>query len=227
MAERAVLVFDVNETLLDLGALDPFFTRLFGDPHARREWFDLVLRNAMTLTIAGGDADFGAVGAAALDMMFDSRGRAPTVGTADELGAAMMSLPPHPEARAALERLAGAGFTLAALTNSTSATAKAQLEASGLAPLFAHIMSVDAVGRFKPAPEVYEMAARRLDEPAHALTMVAAHDWDVAGAMWAGWRGVLVVRRGKTRNPLYPPPDLVATDLADVAEQLIAGGGET
>ena len=31
-----VCVFDVDETLLDLGALDPHFERLFGDASARQ-----------------------------------------------------------------------------------------------------------------------------------------------------------------------------------------------
>ncbi len=45
---RAV-IFDVNETMLDLGALDPLFVRWFGDPTARKEWFAQTLHSAMTL----------------------------------------------------------------------------------------------------------------------------------------------------------------------------------
>ncbi|MEZ5391359.1 MAG: hypothetical protein R2724_00450 [Bryobacterales bacterium] len=46
-----VLVFDVNETLLDLSALDPHFERLFGDESVRSAWFTQVLQTAMTLTL--------------------------------------------------------------------------------------------------------------------------------------------------------------------------------
>lgn len=57
-----VLLFDVNETLLDLRVLDPVFERAFGDASIRRHWFGLVLRNAMTLTITGDYENFIAVG---------------------------------------------------------------------------------------------------------------------------------------------------------------------
>jgi len=53
-----VLLFDVNETLLDLRVLDPVFERAFGDASLRRQWFGLVLRNAMALTITGDYEDF-------------------------------------------------------------------------------------------------------------------------------------------------------------------------
>ena len=59
---RTTVVFDVNETLLDLAALDEHFERIFGDAAVRSRWFALVLRNAMTLTITGDYADFVTVG---------------------------------------------------------------------------------------------------------------------------------------------------------------------
>lgn len=65
----SVLVFDVNETLLDLRALDPHFERIFGDSSIRKQWFGLVLRNALSLTITGAYQDFVAVGAASLLMV--------------------------------------------------------------------------------------------------------------------------------------------------------------
>ena len=35
----SVLVFDVNETLLDIEALNPLFERVIGDRRVLREWF--------------------------------------------------------------------------------------------------------------------------------------------------------------------------------------------
>ena len=35
-----VIVFDVNETLLDIDILKPFFERTFGDARVMRQWFD-------------------------------------------------------------------------------------------------------------------------------------------------------------------------------------------
>ena len=59
MSRRRVLVFDVNETLLDLGALDPLFARVFGDGAIRREWFGTMLQSALLFTITGPYVDFG------------------------------------------------------------------------------------------------------------------------------------------------------------------------
>jgi len=72
-----VIVFDVNETLLDLAALDPAFARIFGDAAARREWFTQVLQSALTATVTAAYSDFGAVGMAALAMTAARRGTAP------------------------------------------------------------------------------------------------------------------------------------------------------
>ena len=69
-----VCVFDVNETLLDLRALDPLFERAFGDAGVRRSWFQQVLQSAFLATITGAYSDFGAIGAAALEMTAEREG---------------------------------------------------------------------------------------------------------------------------------------------------------
>ena len=61
-----VCVFDVNETLLDLGALDPHFERAFGDSGVRRAWFLQLLQSAPVATVTGAYSDFGEAGAAGL-----------------------------------------------------------------------------------------------------------------------------------------------------------------
>ena len=38
-ARPSVIVFDVNETLIDLTTLEPLFVRLFGEAAVMREWF--------------------------------------------------------------------------------------------------------------------------------------------------------------------------------------------
>ena len=219
--QPAVLVFDVNETLLDLGALDPHFERIFGDARARGDWFGLVLRNAMALTIIGDYDDFVAVGGASLQMVADQRGVELSPDDRAAIGETMASLPPHPDVGPALQRMFAAGLRLAALTNSPEEVAVSQLTAAGVAPLIETIMSVSAARKFKPAREVYEMAAARLGIRPAEMTMVAAHDWDVAGAMRAGCHGALVLRPGMVMNPLYPEPDVVGPDLAVIADRIL------
>jgi 2-haloacid dehalogenase len=65
------------------------------------------------------------------------------------------------------------------------------------------------------------MAAAELGVELAAMTMVAAHDWDVAGAMAAGCRGAYIMRPGMVRNPLFPPPDIAAPTFDRVTDLLI------
>lgn len=217
------LVFDVNDTLLDLRALDPHFERIFGDATVRKHWFGLVLRNAMTLTITGDYSDFVSVGGASLQMIADQHRVVLTEGDRAAISTTMTDMPPHRDVAPALERLHEAGIRMAALTNSPRDAAVSQLGNAGIAPLFDSIMSVEDAGRFKPAAEVYEMAANRLEIPTSEMTMVAAHDWDIAGAMRAGCTGAYVLRPGMVLNPLYPAPDIVGDDLLAVAEEILGG----
>jgi len=219
---RRVIAFDVNETLLDLGALDPQFARVFGDAAARREWFNQVIELAITATASNVYFDFGVVGDAALTMVAARRNveLSPTARAGILRG--MRALPPHPDARPGLERLRDAGFRLAALTNSSSDAAEAQLGHAGLRGSFEQVLSVDRVRRLKPAPEVYRMAAASLGVAAGALRLVAAHSWDVAGALRAGCAAGFVSRPGKVLDPLAPRPDVVGPDLEAVAAGIIA-----
>ena len=80
---------------------------------------------------------------------------------------------------------------------------------------------MDAVRRFKPAPEPYRFVAKELGVEITALRMVAAHAWDVVGAMQAGCAAALVARPGKVLYPLAPTPDIAGPDLRSVTEQII------
>lgn len=45
-----VCVFDANETLLDMGAPDPSFKRIFGDSSVRQTWFNQFLVSWLAAT---------------------------------------------------------------------------------------------------------------------------------------------------------------------------------
>ena len=217
-----VLVFDVNETLLDLGALDPHFARVFGDAAARREWFATMLQSALLLTVTGPYFDFGSHFRAALALTAERRGV--TVPEAEEkaiLGA-VRRLPAHPEVRESLTRLRDAGFRIAALTNSVGLVEEAQLTNAGIRDLFDEALTADDAKRLKPAPEAYAAAASKLGVPLGRVRLIAAHAWDVAGAMRAGCAAAFVARPGALWNPLLEKPDVWGSDLREVGDQIIA-----
>jgi len=217
-----VLVCDVNETLLDVAALEPHFARVFGDGTVRRQWFSALLLYSNLATLAGPYADFGVLAGAVLDMMAEGRGVRLTPDDREQILSGMRSLPAHPDVRPGLERLRDEGFRLVTLTNSSPAMVEQQLRHAGLADLFERAFSVDEVKRFKPAPEPYRHVAERLGVPTGNLRMIAAHAWDVAGAMRAGLRGAFIARPGQAVFPLGPVPDVIAPDFVSAAEQILA-----
>ena len=216
-----VCVFDVNETLLDLGSLDPHFERVFGDAAVRRAWFSQLLQSAFTATITGSYSDFGTIGRAALEMVAEREGVDLSDEDKQQILGGMRELPPHPEVAESLERLRDAGLRLATLTNSTQQVAEAQMESSGLRGYFEQVLSADAVERLKPTPEPYRMAAESLGVGVGEVRLVAAHAWDVAGALRAGCAAAFVARPGMVFDPLVERPDVVGADLREVADGIL------
>jgi 2-haloacid dehalogenase len=217
---KRVCVFDVNETLLDLAALDPLFERAFGDASARKLWFNQMLQSAFVATITDAYVTFGEAAGAALEMTEERLGLEISEDDRQEILGGLRDLPPHPEVPESLDRLRDAGFRLATLTNSTQEVAEAQIQNAGLTDKFEQILSADTARRLKPAPAPYRMAARALMIPERGMRLVAAHAWDVAGALRAGCAAAFVARQ--PFDPLVEPPDVVGTDLAEVANGIIA-----
>jgi 2-haloacid dehalogenase len=216
-----VLAFDVNETMLDINALGAHFTRAFGSADALREWFSNLLLYSNVLTLAGPYAEFGAIGGAVLDMIASARGVTLTSEDRNSVLGGMRTLPAHPDVPPALTRLRQADFRMVTLTNSAPAAVEAQLKSAGIGDFFERSFSVDAVKRFKPAPEPYRYVARELGVPPNELRMIAAHGWDVLGALQAGCTAAFVARSGKVLFPLGPKPDIVAPDLTAVADRIL------
>lgn len=218
---RRILVFDVNETMLDINALEPHFTRAFGDGQVLREWFSTLLLYSNVATLAGPYADFGAIAGAALSMVADARGVRLATEDRDRILAGTRSLPAHPDVRPGLERLRKDGFRMVTLTNSAPSAVEQQLKNAGLTDLFERSFSVDAVKRFKPAPEPYRHVAQELAISVGDLRMVAAHAWDIVGALQAGCLAAFISRPGKVLYPLGPKPDIVGPDFPTVVEQIL------
>ena len=217
-----MLVFDVNETLLDLSSLDPLFARHFGDATYRQMWFDQVLKTAFVSTITGPYADFGVVARSALQMVATRAGIELSSDAHAEILGQMRHLTPHPDVLPAIHKLKDAGYRMAALTNSPPAVAQAQLDNAGITPLLEAVLSVDASKSLKPAQIVYDDAIKTLGANPADTCLIAAHTWDIAGAMKAGWQGAFVTRPGKVWNPLFESPTFIGATIDDIADQLLA-----
>lgn len=220
--ERPIIVFDVNETLLDLEAIRPVFDRIFNDPAAMRLWFAGLITYSEALTLAGVYVPFTDIGGAVLRMLAATRGI--TISDADsaELTDRFATMPPHPEVPAALRRLRDHGFRLFTLTDNTLEISGRQLERAGVIDVFERRFSVDeTVRRHKPAPEAYHSVAAALAVDPGDICLIASHVWDTIGAGAVGWQAALILREGNAPLDVGPQPDYIGKDLDAIADQLI------
>ncbi|NML66114.1 haloacid dehalogenase type II [Hymenobacter sp. RP-2-7] len=216
------LVFDLNETLLDLAPLRQAVNKAFDNPGGFRQWFGLLLQHAQTATLTGNYFNFSTIADAALEMAATMlEARPPSAEQRHELLHQFAHLPAHPDVAAGLGQLQTAGFRLFTLTNSAPTMMRQQLATAGIAEYFEQALSVDAGRLYKPHPDAYHYAAKLAGvEPAQTL-MVAAHGWDVAGALAAGLQAAFIARPGQPLYPLAPLPAYQAPTITDLARQLL------
>lgn len=224
----SILVFDVNETLLDINHLAPLFARLFSDEYLLREWFAQLVLYSQAMTLSGLYTPFGELGVEALQMTADIHQVTLTADDINEFKERMGNMPAHADAVPALTKLRDAGFKLVTLTNSASSASPTPLEKAGLSEFFEHHFSVQSVGKFKPAPDTYQLVAKKLSVETSDLCLVACHLWDTIGAQAAGCQGAFVTRphNALLRASNVPQPNYMASDLVTFAEQMIFDGKE-
>ena len=155
MSDLPLIVFDVNETLLDLRTMEPTFERIFGDKRDMRLWFSNLIMYSAALTVAGCYVPFTDIGAAVMKMMADTQGIKISDSDKRELTEKFSTMPPYEEVPGALRKLRGAGFRLFTLTDNLLEVQTRQLEHGGIVDLFERRFSADGVKHHKPSREAY------------------------------------------------------------------------
>jgi 2-haloacid dehalogenase len=230
MTKPSIIVFDVNETLIDIESLAPVFEHILGDPAAMRQWFDQLVMYSMATTLSGHYVDFFTLGQGVLRMLATTRAAQFSEADVDALKQAMLTMPAHPDVEDGLTVLRDNGFRLVTLTNSPpNPGGPSPLEHAGLGHLFERQLSVASCQAFKPAPAVYLHACEQLAVAPADCMMVAAHVWDTIGAQSAGFSGALITRPGNALLPILdlPQPSVVANDLREFAANLTNQAGPT
>ena len=221
MADLPLIVFDVNETLLDLETMEPTFARIFGDKDAMRLWFANFILYSSALTVAGCYVPFTDIGAAVMKMLADTKDIRIDERDKKELTERFLTMPPHPEVPAALRKLRDAGFRLFTLTDNLLEVQTRQLTHGGIVDLFERRFSADGVKHHKPSPEAYAYVEKELGAKPSQFCLIACHTWDTLGAVAAGWEAALIKRVGNDVLGVGPQPHVVGNTLDDVANQLI------
>ena len=222
MAKLPLIVFDVNETLLDLETMEPTFARIFNDKNAMRLWFANLILYSAALTVAGSYVPFTDIGGAVMKMLADTRDIKITDADKKELTDKFSTMPPHAEVPAALRKLRSAGFRLFTLTDNLLDVQTRQLTHGGIVDLFERRFSADGVKHHKPSREAYAYAEKELGTKPSDMCLIACHTWDTLGAVAAGWEAALIKRPGNDLLGVGPQPHIVGDSLDDDANQLIA-----
>ncbi|WP_083636379.1 HAD family hydrolase [Bradyrhizobium sp. AS23.2] len=126
-----------------------------------------------------------------------------------------------------LKQLMDAGFRLVTLSNSPQGAQIIQLRHAGIDGYFERLLSVDLVRRYKPAPQVYHMAAEELYASTSEICIVSTPVWDILGAQNVGCPAALIAGPGNSTSPKLAvhgrsaAPVAAGSDLPSVTAQLI------
>jgi 2-haloacid dehalogenase len=205
-------VFDAYGTLFDIHSVAEAGRAITAEPAALSlAWRQKQLEYTWLRSLMGRYEDFWAVTGAALRHAVRRLGLSATEAQLAALMDAYLALAPFPEVVAALERLAGRPRVI--LSNGSPAMLESAVRSSGLGRHLDHVLSVDAVKVFKPAPAVYALGPRTLGIPAGDLLFVSSNAWDVAGAKASGYQVAWCNRTGAPPEELGLPADHEITRL--------------
>jgi 2-haloacid dehalogenase len=213
------VVFDVMGTLFDLSPLRDRLRKAGAPEGSLEAWFGRMLHSAASLTLAGDFRPFRDVAESTLGSVLEQLGA--DANQTQEVLQGLGQLDPYPDAAGAVERLSAAGVRLVTLTNGGETHTRGLLARAGLEEQFEAVISVDEVRAYKPHPAPYHRAAERLGLPIAAVTLIAAHGWDVLGAESAGMRGIWVDRLER-RWPFPTDAPRRVPDLAEAAAMAIS-----
>jgi len=216
-----LLIFDVNETLLDLSPMKNRMNDVFGHEYAFKQWFALMLQYSLVDNVTGEYHNFGEIGKAAFKMTENILEKKISASDMEETLKMIRSLPAHPDVKEGLSMLKNAGYRMVTLTNSTEEVVTQQMDAAGLTQYFERIMSIDSYQKYKPALETYTKTTEILGVKPREAMLIAAHGWDVTGALHAGLQAAFIDRPGQVQYPLAPEVQITGNTLLTIAKKLL------
>lgn len=216
-----LLIFDVNETLLDLSPMKDRMNDVFGHEYAFKQWFSLMLQYSLVDNVTGQYHNFGEIGKAAFKMTENILEKKISDTDMEETLKMIRSLPAHPDVKEGLSILQNAGYRMVTLTNSTEEVVKQQMDAAGLTQYFERTMSIDPYQTYKPSLETYRKTTEILGVKPNEAMLIAAHGWDVTGALHAGLQAAFVSRLGQVQYSLAPEVQIIGNTLITIAKELV------
>ncbi|NEX62826.1 haloacid dehalogenase type II [Noviherbaspirillum galbum] len=217
MTIQAIL-FDAYGTLFDVYSIGALAERLFpGRGGALAElWRDKQIEYTRLRTLCSTYKPFWEVTQDALVFSCRKLGLDLTLDAQNALMGQYAKLQAFPENREVLQRLAGMGLKLGILSNGNPQMLESAVEAAGMNGIFHHILSVDAIRKFKTAPEAYQLGPDVFGLSAKNILFVSSNCWDACGATWFGYSTFWVNRSCAPVEELGVTPDSTGTDMRDL-----------
>jgi 2-haloacid dehalogenase len=217
---KAVL-FDMNETILNLSLLHRNFDKSFDDKYVLKYWFTKLLHSSTVMGSMDEYIDFGKLSEAVLESLFYENGKSLTKETKSEILDSFKNLPAYDDVPKALKLLHDNNIKTIAVSNSSLVMIKEQLTNACIIEQFDNYYSVDSVKKYKPFTDIYKYVANSEKLSVTNIAMVATHDWDLFGAKKVGLTTAYIKRKKEIYNPYYPQPDILNTNLVDLSQALI------
>jgi 2-haloacid dehalogenase len=209
------LVFDAYGTLFDVTSVTAACRAVSNEPEAFVAlWRAKQLEYAFLRSLCGRYKDFWQITREALRYTCKRYNREVTVDQEQQLMEAWLHLQPFPEVKDALSKLKAVPRLV--LSNGTPAMLSTLLGNTGLQAEFDAVLSVDTVKIYKPAPQVYDLAARHLGCAPHEIVFLSSNGFDVAGAKMFGFTVCWVNRSGAVLDELDVSPDATVRTLAEL-----------
>ena len=215
-----LIIFDVNETLLDLKPLARRINASLSSDLAFDLWFSSLLHYSLVETVSGHHEDFSKIAQATFEM---TAAKFKKVIAEDEIKSILgmiSKLQPHQDVVEALTILKKRDYILVALTNGNPQVATDQIKNAELTSYFKAVYSVDEAQAFKPNSKPYSYVLEKLNVKPEETLMVAAHGWDITGAQRRGLQTAFIAREGKFKYPLAADPEFDCKDLLELVERL-------
>jgi 2-haloacid dehalogenase len=219
MAHLKAAAFDAYGTIFDVYSIGALAEDIFpGRGTVLAEiWRDRQIEYTRLRTLSGRYADFRQVTGDALDYACERLGLALTATDRERLMSQYDRLAPFPDCLPALRRLRDSGLPLAILSNGTRAMLDSAIAAAGMDGLFTHVLSADAVRKYKTAPEVYQLGPDAFGCAPGEILFVSSNCWDACGAAWFGYTSFWINRAGAPLERLGVTPAGEGRSLDDVA----------
>jgi 2-haloacid dehalogenase len=219
MPDPRAFVFDAYGTLFDVHSVMEAARAVTPDPQALSQlWRQKQLEYTWLRSLMGRYQDFWLVTGQALRFALRRLGITAAESQIEALMSAYLTLSPFPEVPNALRALRGR--PLAILSNGSPRMLESAVRSSGLAAAFDHVLSVDAVGVYKPSPLVYDLAVRAFGLPASEILFVSSNAWDVAGAGAYGFMTCWCNRTNMPADELDVTPDYEVDRLDAILERI-------